>query len=77
MEEGWATAMIIEDDADWDGGIAESMAHAWEGLRNITHDPFASTTANRFIQAETRNLIVVGIYSILDHVWIILRAITC
>lgn len=45
VEEGWDTAMIMEDDADWDGGIHESMALAWEALANITNDPLATTEA--------------------------------
>jgi Glycosyltransferase family 25 (LPS biosynthesis protein) len=43
IEEGWDTAMIIEDDADWDVGIRESMAAAWKGLIEITNDPHAAT----------------------------------
>lgn len=49
VEEGWDTAMVLEDDADWDGGIQESMALAWEGLQNITHDPLASTEAKTYL----------------------------
>lgn len=45
VEEGWATAMIIEDDADWDGGIHESMALAWQALISVTRDPLAATEA--------------------------------
>jgi hypothetical protein len=45
VEEGWTTAMILEDDADWDGGIHESMALAWKALINITGDPLAATEA--------------------------------
>jgi Glycosyltransferase family 25 (LPS biosynthesis protein) len=44
VQEGWATAMILEDDVDWDGGIHESMALAWEALKNITGDPEAVTS---------------------------------
>lgn len=49
VEEGWTTAMIIEDDADWDGGIHESMAIAWEALQNFTNDPLASTEAKSYV----------------------------
>ena len=45
IEEKWSTAMILEDDADWDGGIHESMALAWKALIEITHDPSAQTEA--------------------------------
>lgn len=48
VEEGWETAMIMEDDVDWDIGVEESMVHAWEGLRSITHDPLASTEAKSY-----------------------------
>lgn len=71
VEEGWATAMILEDDADWDGGIQESMALAWEGLRTITHDPLASTEAERFSPFQTN---VAGISSTQGPVWITLPA---
>jgi hypothetical protein len=49
VEEGWETAMIIEDDADWDGGIHESMAVAWKGLIEITRDPLAANTATSYL----------------------------
>jgi hypothetical protein len=45
VEKGWTTAMILEDDVDWDGGIHESMALAWDALRKITGDPEAAETA--------------------------------
>ena len=48
VEEGWATAMVMEDDADWDGGIHESMALAWDALVRFTNDPVASTEANSY-----------------------------
>jgi hypothetical protein len=48
VEEGWATAMIMEDDADWDTGIHESMAIAWQALEKITEDPLASTEAKSY-----------------------------
>jgi len=48
VEEGWTTAMILEDDVDWDGGVKESMSLAWEALRNITGDPEADTTATSY-----------------------------
>ena len=41
--------MIMEDDADWDGGIHQSMAIAWDALRNITNDPLASTEAKSYL----------------------------
>lgn len=48
VEEGWDTAMIMEDDADWDGGIHEQMTLAWEALTQITNDPTASTEAKSY-----------------------------
>jgi hypothetical protein len=48
VEEGWAMAMVLEDDVDWDGGIHESMQLAWKALRNITNDPEADTTATSY-----------------------------
>ena len=48
VEEGWTTAMVIEDDADWDGGIHESMALAWDALLKFTNDPLARTEANSY-----------------------------
>ena len=49
VEEGWTTAMIMEDDADWDGGIHGQMTLAWEALTKITNDPAASTEAKSYI----------------------------
>lgn len=49
MEEGWATAMIMEDDTDWDGGIHESMELAWEALKEFTHDPSAAMEAKSYV----------------------------
>jgi len=48
VEEGWRTTMVIEDDADWDGGIHESMALAWDALVKFTNDPLACTEANSY-----------------------------
>ena len=48
VEEGWATAMIMEDDADWDGSIHQQMALAWDALNKITKDPNASTEAKSY-----------------------------
>lgn len=45
VAEGWTTAMVMEDDADWDGGIHESMALAWDALIKFTNDPHAATEA--------------------------------
>jgi hypothetical protein len=45
VAEGWTTAMVMEDDADWDGGIHESMALAWDALIKFTNDPLAATEA--------------------------------
>ena len=53
VEEGWTTAMVIEDDADWDGGIHESMALAWDALVKFTNDPHAATEAKSY---PTRSL---------------------
>lgn len=75
VEEGWDTAMILEDDADWDGGIQESMALAWQGLRNITHDPLASTEAKTYLPSYIM-LIIDGISFIQGRVWIILPKVT-
>ena len=72
VEEGWATAMIMEDDADWDGGIHESMALAWEALKEFTHDPLAATEAKSYVNS-LRRLIVDGIFFIQGLVWIILQ----
>ena len=57
VEEGWTTAMILEDDVDWDGGIHESMNLAWEALKNITGDPQAATTATSYSSDSKRGLI--------------------
>ena len=73
VEEGWETAMIMEDDADWDGGIHESMALAWEALVNITHDPLAMIEAKSYNPMNFGGLILDGIFSIRGHVWIRLR----
>src|SRR5271156_2754694 len=43
VEEGWETALILEDDVDWDGNIHQNMAVAWEGLKAITKDPLAAS----------------------------------
>jgi GR25 family glycosyltransferase involved in LPS biosynthesis len=51
IEEGWATAMILEDDADWDGGIHESMALAWDALIEITNDASAQIQANSLVHS--------------------------
>jgi hypothetical protein len=71
VEEGWNTAMIMEDDADWDGGIHESMALAWEALVNITHDPLASSGGESYRPLFVR-LSVDGIFFIQERVWIYL-----
>jgi hypothetical protein len=72
VEEGWATAMIIEDDADWDGGIHESMALAWEALKEFTHDPLAATEAKSYA-SSLGGLTLDGISFIQGLVWIILQ----
>ena len=71
VEEGWATAMIMEDDVDWDGSIHESMALAWKALVEITHDPLAMTEAKSYQPLKLRGiwLMVDGIFSILGRVW--------
>ena len=71
VEGGWTTAMILEDDVDWDGGIYESMQVAWEALKNFTNDPHAATTATSYDNLKKTN--VDGISFILDFVWIYLR----
>jgi GR25 family glycosyltransferase involved in LPS biosynthesis len=52
VEEGWATTMIMEDDADWDGSIHQQMALAWKALNKITKDPNASTEAKSYFTLE-------------------------
>jgi len=54
VEEGWATAMIMEDDTDWDGGIHESMTLAWEALKEFTHDPLAATEAKSYFNSVVK-----------------------
>lgn len=74
VEKGWETAMIMEDDGDWDGGIHQSMAIAWEALKNITNDPLATTEAKSY--HLTRILLILdGIFFIRGRVWIILRRV--
>ena len=72
VEEGWATAMIMEDDTDWDGGIHESMALAWEALKEFTHDPLAATEAKSYVNSWGR-LMVDGIFFIQGLVWKMLQ----
>ena len=56
VEESWATAMIIEDDTDLDGGIHERMA-----LAEIIDDPLASVKAKSFVNSLEILLMVDGI----------------
>ena len=55
VEEGWETALILEDDVDWDGNIHQSMAIAWEGLKAITKDPSAASQGKSYVASFSNN----------------------
>ena len=51
IDEGWSTALILEDDADWDINIKGQLrmfANISRVLTNARYDPISSPTSNPY-----------------------------